>query len=520
MSTPVNIAGTSLASPTNTVTLTGFSTSDIVQFSKSLAASSGGLLTYDAYSLEASSAATRHVLDSKNNTGGGSPTNGGIKGGWLLPDALFSGASEGSAYTALNSDGNATSLEIYICGGVFGNIGTSGNTDLYHWQGGAGTGVLSDFGSTTRTGFNHSSTLINVYHLLSIHSATNDRRMYMNGVSAYASATNTAAFAATGKRLGWSQESGQNFQFDGKHSDVVFTRNATTLRDEHTGYLAHKMGITLPAGHPYEFGPPTKNGGADLWDPLDDPDLEAWWAPEDLPDSNFPFLTALANNQTWTDRSPNAYVATLSVSGAATATRWDNQGYTTTAPTWLNAVDIYGNNGGSDVLLFSVPRYPEFTTSDAAFDSIADLLPFEVSGYHTYKVTAVNDAGAAADNRGGFSILAAVVGTVAPDLVDSFTVEVSFSGGYTISISDSFAVEVTTDGTANRDPPFECGVLSADPGWECVAPGETSWSNVAAEEVTWLCADEVTAEPNFDVLAYADDDTLEDLDGQELKMIG
>jgi hypothetical protein len=46
----VNIPGTSITTGSNTVTLSGFATTDFIQFSKPAATSSGGLLTWDAYS--------------------------------------------------------------------------------------------------------------------------------------------------------------------------------------------------------------------------------------------------------------------------------------------------------------------------------------------------------------------------------------------------------------------------------------------------------------------------------------
>lgn len=46
----VNIVGTELIAPTNSVTLTGYTTDQTVTFSKPLAIASGGLLLYDAYS--------------------------------------------------------------------------------------------------------------------------------------------------------------------------------------------------------------------------------------------------------------------------------------------------------------------------------------------------------------------------------------------------------------------------------------------------------------------------------------
>lgn len=57
MTTAVNIVGTDLHSGSNTVTLSGFDPTHRVRFSKPLAASSGGLLSWDAYSRWASDGA-------------------------------------------------------------------------------------------------------------------------------------------------------------------------------------------------------------------------------------------------------------------------------------------------------------------------------------------------------------------------------------------------------------------------------------------------------------------------------
>jgi hypothetical protein len=193
------------------------------------------------------------------NNAGGAPTNGGSKGGFLLPNELLVGAPAPGAFTLLKSAMNATTLEIYICGGVYGNIGTSGNSDLYHWQGGAGTEVDSDLGRTVRDGFVHGSTL-GTPHILGIVSATGERSYYMDGAVAHTSASNTVAVAGSNKRLGWSRESGVNFQFDGWFGDVVFTRELLSLSDRQKleGWYAARYALQslLDVAHPYKVDPP------------------------------------------------------------------------------------------------------------------------------------------------------------------------------------------------------------------------------------------------------------------------
>ncbi len=520
--TAVNIAGTALASPTNTVTVSGFTVTQIVRFSKPRAAASSGLLSYDAYSLDTVTTTERFALDSRNNAGG-EPQNGGVKGGWLLPDALLATATRGAAFTVLKSDLNATVLEIYICGGIFGNIGSAAASDFYHWQGGAGTGVWSTFGSTGRGSFNHSATL-GVYRVFSVHSAPSDFRMYMDGALSYSTGTNTVGFAATGKRLGWSREGGSDFQFDGKHGDVVFCRNelTTAQRQKVEGFLAWEFGVVanLDSGHPYKLAYPSNDAGTAAFTPLDlGSDLEAWFCTADLPHGTWPFNSQLSNDQTWTDRSPNAYVATLSVAGGATSTRWDTYGISGEVPTWSDHVVIYGVDGGGDHELFRVPRYPEYSTEDAAFDSIDALLPVEVSGYTSYKVTAVNDSPNQANNLGGFSILAVVVGDAATALEDTFSVEVTFSESLTFPLSDSFTIEVTTNGTPHRDPPFDC-VVPETTTWTRGTPAVTAWACVAGETTSWVCAGDEAPAADFETLAYVDGSEFAFVDGDTLKLIG
>lgn len=69
---------------------------------------------------------------------------------------------------------------------------------------------------------------------------------------------------------------------------------------------------------------------------------------------------------------------------------------------WFNTVSIYGNNGGSDVLLYS---FADVGYADAAtaLAQLQAVLPFSASGYTTYKVAGVADV-PASDNRGGLSI--------------------------------------------------------------------------------------------------------------------
>jgi hypothetical protein len=523
MVTGVNIAGPALVSPTNSVTVSGFTVTQIVRFSKPLAAASSGVLTYDAYSLDSVATSERFALVARNNSGG-PPQNGGVKGGWTLPDALLSGATRGAAFTVLQSNGNATSLEIYLCGGVFGNFGTSGNTDIYGFPpGGTPREVSGDFGRGSRTGFNDASALIGAFRLLSIHSAPSDYRMYMDGVAKLTSGTNTVAFAATGKRLGWSREGGSDFQFDGKFRDVVFTNHelSTANRQRVEGYLAWDSGIVgnLDSLHPHYLSPPATADGSALWTPLDlGSQLEAWFCVDDLPNGTWPFNSQLSNGQTWTDRSPNAYVATLSVNGAGSSTRWDTYGIDGSLATWQNTVSLYGVNGGGDHLLFSVPRYPAYVTEDAAFDSIADLLPVDVSGYTSYKITAVDDSPDQADNLGGFSIEYAVVGDAAVDIVDAFTIEVSFSESLTTWLTDTFRIELTTNGTPYRDPPFDCEVPEVTV-WTRSTPVSTAWACARPATTTWLCSDEIVADTGQCALLSVSGGFFLKVDGSHLLLI-
>lgn len=84
--------------------------------------------------------------------------------------------------------------------------------------------------------------------------------------------------------------------------------------------------------------------------------------------------------------------------------------------TWDNRLAIYGNNGGSDVLLFQAAGMGStlFATQAAAFAALAAQLPVTLSGYVTYKVVSAPVDDNPSDNRGGLSILVDDLGPPTP----------------------------------------------------------------------------------------------------------
>lgn len=70
--------------------------------------------------------------------------------------------------------------------------------------------------------------------------------------------------------------------------------------------------------------------------------------------------------------------------------------------TWKNYFALYGNNGGADVLLFSLP-WNFCATAALAWLDTDDSFPVEFSGYATYKIVGDADTNPS-DNRGGLSL--------------------------------------------------------------------------------------------------------------------
>ncbi len=77
--------------------------------------------------------------------------------------------------------------------------------------------------------------------------------------------------------------------------------------------------------------------------------------------------------------------------------------------TWDNLFYVYGNNGGSDILLYTAPTSSDlYLTIDDAYDAIAGEFPLIFTGYATYKIGGVIDP-APSGNRQGLSLLVAVI---------------------------------------------------------------------------------------------------------------
>ena len=135
---------------------------------------------------------------------------------------------------------------------------------------------------------------------------------------------------------------------------------------------------------------------------------------------------------------------------------WASDGSTTPVPppvvgrTWNNAVSIYGNNGGSDVLLFAAALDADLYLTEAdAYAALAAQVPVTFTGYATYKIVGPDDPNPP-DNRNGLSILVEEVTPVWILMSDLTSirqdgVEIEDSPRSLDFVSANLVLEATTD---------------------------------------------------------------------------
>lgn len=105
------------------------------------------------------------------------------------------------------------------------------------------TQVYANFGSTTRPlVFDPTAYNIDTYHILSLHSAAGDKRIYIGNVLVYSSGTNTVAFSST---PAFGLHAGNFYGWIGKLVEATIFTTAMTTGERNAEYarLAAKYGL-------------------------------------------------------------------------------------------------------------------------------------------------------------------------------------------------------------------------------------------------------------------------------------
>jgi hypothetical protein len=156
--------------------------------------------------------------------------------------------SAGSAFLVVKADADPTD------GTVGGPHATGSHGDTTHYPFSDGNIYAGD-GSLTRKNVGNAATSLTNWNIVSVTSATNDWKYYLNGIQLFSTATNTVSWRPA-PLLG----SGGVFTFNGYIAEwILYGELKSTLdRQKVEGYLAHKWGLTgnLDASHPYKLTPP------------------------------------------------------------------------------------------------------------------------------------------------------------------------------------------------------------------------------------------------------------------------
>jgi hypothetical protein len=127
------------------------------------------------------------------------------------------------------------------------------------------TQVYTNFGSTSRPMvFDPTAYNIDTYHILSLHSATNDKRIYIGNVLVYSNATNTVAFETQPSIMGWFGV--RTWGWIGKICEVtIFQNTAMTTGERNAEYdrLVEKYGLS-PTWNPSDKGAGVNLSGGNL----------------------------------------------------------------------------------------------------------------------------------------------------------------------------------------------------------------------------------------------------------------
>ena len=177
---------------------------------------------------------------------------------FVLPN-FVSGYSAGSGFFVTKINDDPTISGLGADGPPLGDFGTSAlsSSDLYPFEDG---NIYVGFGSTTRDVLGNPTTSLATWHIGNFNSAPSNWSYFLNGVSFYATGTNTVGFG-TAPLIGRSATGGGGIRkLAGKIAEILIFNAvlSTPDRQKVEGYLAHRWGIAsvLPSGHPYKAAPP------------------------------------------------------------------------------------------------------------------------------------------------------------------------------------------------------------------------------------------------------------------------
>jgi hypothetical protein len=163
------------------------------------------------------------------NNFGGSPQNGGVKGGWNLPNTFLNGLTTIVAYALVQSyqDPNSDTL---LQGGLFGNWGTAGVMSRYP-NNGSPHSMLDDVGSNQVNGAVTALGLVTP-RLYSVHARSGSKEWYLDKVLKASNLTNVFGIGASNKRIGFGADGGTVIGFGGQHMDIVVLNADLTAQEK------------------------------------------------------------------------------------------------------------------------------------------------------------------------------------------------------------------------------------------------------------------------------------------------
>lgn len=173
---------------------------------------------------------------------------------------VFGAAAAGSIYMVLKNNNDPSVSETLSGMARFGNS-TGGSTVWHHpWTDGA---IYCEFGTTSRKSYGNPTPSLASWRIQSVHSASADHGMYIDGVLFASTGTNTVGWDSSPKfgRSTRDPDTTPSYRyFYGWAAEVILVKAKLSQanREKMEGYLAHKWGLTgnLSAGHPYKSTPP------------------------------------------------------------------------------------------------------------------------------------------------------------------------------------------------------------------------------------------------------------------------
>ena len=162
----------------------------------------------------------------------------GVDERFTLPDALFSGMTQGEVFAVLKVDNDPpAALEQ---SGLW-NFGSAAQMGHYPFT---DSSVYEAFGTSSRKATGNPTDSLASFHLLNIWSVASDWVMNVNGTQHFSDASNGVGFPAAGITLGVS--SGTAF-FDGDMAEVCLYETKLSAGDRTIvkTYIASKYGLTI-----------------------------------------------------------------------------------------------------------------------------------------------------------------------------------------------------------------------------------------------------------------------------------